>query len=78
LSLQVIKAAIQKKKFLCPECKRPITRFDKFVEMAASVWTGAGDTEVETAGSKVTLICGNDSCSWQERTEYWENYLDSA
>jgi transcription elongation factor Elf1 len=75
VSLEVIKKAIADKEFRCPECNKPVTRFEKFVEMASSVWDGAGDTGVETAGSKVTLICGNEGCAWQERTEYWENYL---
>ena len=74
MSLQVIRKAIADKKMLCPECKKPVQQFDKYTEMTASVWDGAGDSGLETAGSKVTLICGN--CSWKERTEYWSNYIE--
>lgn len=30
---------------------------------------------LETKGAKVTLICGNDSCGWKERTEFWSQYI---
>lgn len=74
MSLQVIQNAISGEKMKCPNCGKPVKQFDKFVEMTASVWDGAGDSGLETAGSKVTLICGN--CDWRERTEYWSNYID--
>jgi hypothetical protein len=76
MSLQVIKTAIADKKLVCPKCKSPIQKFDKFVEMVESVWDGAGDSKLETGKSKVTLICANGNCDWQERTEYWDNYLE--
>lgn len=76
MSLQRIQQAIAGGKMICPECKAPILKFDKFTELTASVWDGAGDSDLETAGSKVTLICGNGSCIWSERTEYWGNYID--
>ena len=75
MTLQEIKTAIQSKKMRCPQCKEPVQKFDKFVEMVDSVWDGAGDSKVESAGSKVTLICGNGGCDWKERTEYWRNYI---
>lgn len=74
MSLQVIKDAIAGQKMKCPTCGKPVQKFDKYTEMTASVWDGAGDSGLETAGSKVTLICGN--CDWTERTEYWSNYID--
>jgi hypothetical protein len=76
MSLQTIKTAIAEKKMRCPQCKEPVQKFDKFVEMVGSVWDGAGDSKTENAGSKVTLICGNGTCDWRERTEYWANYID--
>ncbi len=75
MSLSKIKEAISAGKMLCPNCQKPVKSFEKYVEMTASVWDGAGDSNLETAGSKVTLICGNDDCSWKERTEYWAEYI---
>lgn len=75
MSLQQIKQAIADQKMRCPECNQPVKQYDKFVELTASVWDGAGDSNLETAGSKVTLICGNSGCSWKERTEYWTSYI---
>ena len=74
MSLQKIKQAIGDKKMMCPSCGKPVQSFDKYVETTESVWDGAGDSGHETAGSKVTLICG--SCDWKERTEYWSNYIE--
>lgn len=75
MSLAQIKKHIQEQRFVCPKCKMPVKEFDNVVETTASVWDGAGDSNLETGASKVTLICGNKPCSWKERTEYWENYL---
>lgn len=75
MSLDKLKKAVADGALICPSCSKPIKKYDKFVEMTASVWDGAGDSNLETAGSKVTLICGNDDCSWQERTEFWSSYL---
>lgn len=74
MSLQVLQSAINSQKMKCPNCGKPVKQYDKFTELTASVWDGAGDSGLETAGSKVTLICGN--CDWRERTEYWANYID--
>jgi hypothetical protein len=74
MSQQVIQNAISGKKMICPSCGKPIQQFDKYTELTASVWDGAGDSGLETAGAKVTLICGN--CDWRERTEYWANYIE--
>jgi len=68
--------ALENKTLTCPLCKKPVQKYDKFVEMAGSVWDGAGDSGVGVAGSKVTLICGNTPCDWRERTEYWKNYIN--
>ena len=75
MSQQRIKKAIADKKMACPECKQPVQKYEKYLDLMGSVWDGAGDSLTETAGSKVTLICGNGSCAWKERTEYWENYI---
>lgn len=76
MSLDILITAIEEKKMACPSCKKPIQKYEKFVEMAQSVWDGAGDSGMGVAGSKVTLICGNDKCDWRERTEYWKNYIE--
>ena len=76
MSLQTIKQSIADKKLLCPTCKKPVKEFEKFVEMTASVWDGAGDSALETKGSKVTLICGNKPFEWRERTEFWSQYIE--
>jgi hypothetical protein len=75
MSLQIIKDAISNKKMLCPKCKGPIQKFEKYAETIDSVWDGFGDSRVESRGSRVTLICGNDNCPWNERTEFWSQYL---
>ncbi len=78
MSQQVIKDAIAKNKMRCPACKGSVQKFDKYVEMVDTIWDGAGDSnrQSESKASKVTLICGNSGCDWQERTEYWRNYID--
>ncbi len=76
MSLDSFKKLIHDKKLSCPKCSKAILKFDKYVDRMASVWDGAGDSATETQGSLVTLICANDDCSWKERTEYWENYLE--
>ena len=75
MTLQIIKDAISNKKMVCPQCKKPIQKFDKFAETVDSVWDGFGDSRVESRGSRVTLICGNLTCPWTERTEFWSQYM---
>ncbi|MBX9570072.1 MAG: hypothetical protein K2X77_14325 [Candidatus Obscuribacterales bacterium] len=75
MSVDSFKKLISDEKIVCPKCDQPVRKFDKYVETIASVWDGAGDSVTEDAGAKVTLICANGSCKWEERTEYWENYL---
>jgi hypothetical protein len=74
MSLQRIKAAIADSKLICPSCQKPVQKFEKYIETLSSVWDGPGDSNLETSGSKVTLICGN--CEWKERTEFWSNYIE--
>jgi hypothetical protein len=76
MSLEVIKDAISNKKMLCPQCTKPIQRYEKFAETIDSVWDGFGDSRVESRGSRVTLICGNGACTWNERTEFWSQYME--
>ena len=76
MSLETIKKAISEQKFRCPKCKKPIKSYEKYVDMIASVWDGFGDSRLDTEGSKVTLICGNDPCDWRERTEFWSTYIE--
>lgn len=78
MSLNILMDAIDGKKLMCPLCKKPVQKYEKFVEMTGNVWDGAGDSNrnASAAGSKVTLICGNDKCDWRERTEYWQNYIE--
>lgn len=73
MSLSTIKKAVDSGKMICPSCKGAVKKYEKYVEMTASVWDGAGDSNHETAGAKVTLICGN--CDWKERTEFWAQYI---
>jgi hypothetical protein len=76
MSEKTLKTAIAEKKMKCPKCQQPVQKYEKFVEMMASIWDGAGDSKTETGGSKATLICGNAGCDWKERTEFWEQYID--
>ncbi len=75
MSLQVIKEAVANKKMLCPECKEPIQKFEKYAETIDSVQDGFNVQNIDSRGSRVTLICGNGSCPWKERTEYWNQYI---
>lgn len=75
MSLEKIKSAIANKKMICPECKKPIQQFDKYAETVDAVREGFNMLDVDSRGSRVTLTCGNDSCSWKERTEYWDSYI---
>ncbi len=75
MSQAQIKEAISAGKINCPTCKNPVKSFEKFVETTDSVWDGAGDSNLETKGCKVTLVCGNPGCDWKERTEYWTEFL---
>ena len=75
MSEQVIQKAIENKKMLCPECEKPIQKYEKYAETIDSVRDGFNILEIDSMGARVTLTCGNGDCDWQERTEYWENYI---
>lgn len=75
MSLKVIKDYISQGKMFCPECKKAIQKCDKYAETIDAVWDGFGDSKVDSRGSRITLICGNDKCVWQERTEFWDQYV---
>ena len=75
MSLKVIKDAVANKKMLCPQCKKPIQKFEKFAETIDAVREGLGFTDIDSRGSRVTLKCGNDPCEWTERTEFWSQYI---
>jgi hypothetical protein len=76
MKLSDFKETINAGKLICPSCGKAICQFEKYIEETiSSIWDGAGDSRIETGGSKVTLICGNQGCTWRERTEYWSNYL---
>lgn len=76
MTLSDFKEIISSGKLVCPACGKAVRQFEKYIEETiASIWDGAGDSRIETGGSKVTLICGNADCDWRERTEYWANYL---
>ena len=77
VTLQVIKDAIANKKMICPECKQPIQKFDKFAETIDAVRDGFNVVEIDSRASRVTLTCGNGDCPWSERTEYWREYIVS-
>lgn len=73
MSAQVIKDAIANKKMMCPECGKPIQKFDKIAETIDAVRDGFNVVEIDSHATRVTLTCGN--CPWTERTEYWQNYI---
>ena len=75
MSLQVIKEHIAQQRMICPECKKSIQKCDKYAETIDSVWEGFGDSHIDSRGSRITLICGNPPCEWQERTEFWAQYI---
>jgi hypothetical protein len=75
MSLQLIKDAVANKKMICPQCKKPVQKFDKYAETIDAVRDGFNMVEIDSRASRVTLTCGNGDCSWNERTEYWEQYI---
>lgn len=75
MSLQKIKDAIANKKMICPKCKNPVQKFDKYAETIDAVRDGFNIQEIDSLASRVTLTCGNEGCAWTERTEYWDSYI---
>jgi hypothetical protein len=74
MSEQLVKEAISNEKLKCPECKKPIRKYDKYADTIDSVRDGFNIVEIDSRASRVTLICNNEPCAWKERTEYWTNY----
>lgn len=70
-----IKEAIANKKMICPTCKKPIQKYDKYAETIDSVREGFNIDTVDSYGVRVTLICANEGCAWKERTEYPMEYV---
>jgi hypothetical protein len=60
----------------CPQCGKPIQKYDKYAETIDAVRDGFNVVEIDSNASRVTLTCGNDDCDWHERTEYWENLIE--
>lgn len=75
MSLEAIKSAITSKKMICPTCKKPILKYDKYAETIDAVREGFNVDRVDSNGERVTLICANEGCSWKERTEYPMEYV---
>jgi hypothetical protein len=75
MSLKVIKDAIANQKMICPQCKKPIKKYDKYAETIDAVRDGFGFTDIDSRGARITLTCGNDDCDWTERTEFWSQYI---
>lgn len=76
MSQQAIKEAINNKKLKCPKCKESIQKYEKYAETIDAVRDGFNVQEIDSLGFRVTLICGNGSCAWTERTEYPFEYGD--
>lgn len=70
MSLPEIKKAIADQKLICPKCKSPIQKWEKYAETIDAVRDGFNVQEIDSLGFRVTLICGNGACEWSERTEY--------
>ena len=75
MSLQKIKDAIANQKMICPECKKPIQKWEKYAETIDAVRDGFNIIEIDSNASRVTLTCGNAPCAWKERLEYWIEYI---
>lgn len=75
MSLKAITDAIASEKMICPKCKGPIKKYDKYAETIDAVRDGFNVIDIDSHGERVTLICGNDGCDWKERTEYPMEYV---
>ncbi len=75
MSQKEIKEAIENKKMICPQCKKPIQKYDKYAETIDAVRDGFNVLEIDSHSIRVTLICGNGDCTWKERTEYPMEYV---
>jgi transposase len=75
MQLKEIKEAIANKRFICPKCEQPIQKFDKYAETIDAVRDGFNIQDIDSNATRVTLICANGDCKWQERTEYPMEFL---
>ena len=75
MSLPEIKEAIANKQLICPKCKGPIQKWEKYAETIDAIRDGFNIQQIDSLGYRVTLICGNDKCDWTERTEYPMEYM---
>lgn len=74
MSLKAITDAIESEQLICPKCKGPIKKYDKYAQTIDAVRDGFNVQDIDSHGERVTLICGNDGCDWKERTEYPMEY----
>ncbi len=75
MSLQAITEAIDSKKLICPKCKEPVKKYEKYAQTIDAVRDGFNVQDIDSHGERVTLICGNEGCDWKERTEYPMEYV---
>ena len=75
MSEQEVKDAIAGNKLICPQCSKPMKKYEKYQETIDSVRDGFNVVTIDSYGVRVTLTCGNDPCAWKERTEFWSTYL---
>lgn len=73
---KIIQDAIKDQKMQCPECSKPLLKYENFAATVDAVRDGFNVQEIDSSASRVTLICGNGDCKWKERTEYWEDFID--
>ena len=76
MSEKKIREAIENKKMLCPDCNKPIQKYSRYSETIDAVRDGFNIVEIDSNSSRVTLTCGNDGCEWEDRTEYWAEFID--
>jgi len=74
MSEKAVREAISEGKLICPECKKPIQKYEKYADTIDSVRDGFNIVEIDSRASRVTLVCQNAPCAWKERTEYWESF----
>ena len=70
MSQQAIKEAINNKKLICPKCKKPIQKYEKYAETIDAVRDGFNVQEIDSLGFRVTLVCANEGVLWSKRSEY--------
>ncbi len=78
MSEKIVQEAIANKKMLCPKCNSPVQRYEKYADTVDLVRDGFNVQEIYSTSSRVTLICGNGDCKWEERTEFWDAYIEDG